>query len=139
MYQNRVFLDTNIIIDILDTKRPFNPKAKRLIKILTLKKFEIAISEDMLSTIFYIVKDKKAVLKFLRSILDKWLIFSYGENVIKESIELAYEKELDLEDVFQCICAKQNSCSYFITSDKKFFTCGIDIVTYDEFFSKTSL
>lgn len=139
MCQNRVFLDTNIIIDILDTKRPFNAKAKRLIKILTLKEFEMAISEDMLSTIFYIVKDKRAVLKFLRSILDKWLIFPYGEKVIKESIELAYEKGLDLEDVLQCICAKQNGCSYFLTSDKKFFTCGIDIAIYDEFFSKTGL
>ncbi len=139
MCQNRVFLDTNIVIDILDTKRPLHNKASRLIEFLTLRKFEIAISEDMLSTIFYIVKDKKAVLRFLKNIINRWLILPYGADVIRKAIDTAYDNELDLEDVLQCVCAKENRCGYFITSDKKFFTCGIDIVTYDEFFDIINL
>ncbi len=135
----RVFLDTNIIIDFIEQTRSNHNKAAKLVKYLSDNKIETAMSEDMLTTIFYISKDKRKVLEFFKAIINKWLVLPYGANVIRKSIEIAYDNELDLEDVLQCICAKENRCSYFITSDKKFFTCGIDIVTYDEFFGTISL
>ncbi len=134
----RVFLDTNIIIDFIEQTRSNYNKAAKLVKYLSDNKIETAMSEDMLTTIFYISKDKKKVLEFFKAIINKWLVLPYGANVIRKSIEIAYDNELDLEDVLQCVCAKENRCSYFITSDKKFFTCGIDIVTYDEFFDIVS-
>ncbi len=118
MHQNRVFLDTNIVTDILDTKRPFYKKASKLIRILVEKEFKSAISEDMLSTICYIIKDKTSALAFLKSILNKWLILPYKTSVIAGAVDLAYERSLDLEDTLQCVCARVNGCSYFITSDK---------------------
>jgi predicted nucleic acid-binding protein len=135
----RVFLDTNIIIDFIELTRKNHKKADRLIGFLSDRDIETAISEDMITTIFYISKNKKKVSEFLKSIIGKWLIFPYGKNVISEAIGLAYNDSLDLEDALQCICARENSCDYFITSDKKFIKCVIDIVTYDEFFEIVKL
>ena len=42
------------------------------------------------------------------------------KEVIKSGIELAIEKNIDLEDILQCLCAKENGCGYLITNDKNF-------------------
>lgn len=53
------------------------------------------------------------------------------KEVIKSGIELAIEKNIDFEDILQCLCAKENG--YLITNDKKFYDCGIKIMTTKEF------
>ena len=55
------------------------------------------------------------------------------KEVIKSGIELAIEKNIDLEDILQCLCAKENGCGYLITNDKRFYDCGIKIMTTKEF------
>ena len=51
----------------------------------------------------------------------------------KKAIDLSLEKKLDLEDVLQCLCAKENECRVFITHDKRFYDCGVEIMTSEEF------
>ena len=127
-----VYLDINIVIDILDTSRPNSQSAKTLLKHLTCEDIKIVISEDMLSTIFYIVKNKQAVLEFFRIIQKRWIISPFGQDVVKDAIELSLEKNLDFEDVVQCLCAKENGCIALITSDNGFYDCGIKQYTSDE-------
>ena len=130
---SKIFLDTNIILDIIDAQRPNNKKIHLLLEHLILNDIDIVISEDMLSTIFYIQKDKQLVLKFLHSIQKRWIISSFGKSVIKKAIELSLEKNLDLEDTLQCLCAKENGCEALITNDNKFYNCGISIYTIEVF------
>jgi len=134
-----VYLDINIVIDILDTNRPNSQSAKRLLKHLSHEDIKIIISEDMLSTIFYIVKNKQAVLEFFRVIQKRWTISPFGQDVIKDAIELSLEKNLDFEDVAQCLCAKENGCIALITSDKSFYDCGITPYTSDEALGKIGI
>jgi predicted nucleic acid-binding protein len=91
------------------------------------------ISEDMLSTLFYIQKDKRKTLEFFKVIYKRWVISSFGKDVIKKAIDLSFENSLDLEDVLQCLCAKENGCDVLITNDKKFYDCDIKIMTIKEF------
>ena len=130
---SKIFLDTNIILDIIDAQRQNNKKIHLLLEHLILNDIDIVISEDMLSTIFYIQKDKQLVLKFLHSIQKRWIISSFGNSVIKKAIELSLEKNLDLEDTLQCLCAKENGCEALITSDIKFYDCGVSIYTIEDF------
>lgn len=130
---SKIFLDTNIILDIIDAQRPNNKKIHLLLEHLILNDIDIVISEDMLSTIFYIQKDKQLVLKFLHSIQKRWIISSFGNSVIKKAIELTLEKNLDLEDTLQCLCAKENGCEALITSDINFYDCGVSIYTIEDF------
>lgn len=64
----KIFLDTNIVLDLIDAERPNNKNIHLLLKHLITNDMNIVVSEDMLSTIFYIQKDKPLVLKFLYSI-----------------------------------------------------------------------
>ncbi len=133
MDSKRVFLDTNIVLDILDSSRPNSDSIKALFQKLIINKYTIVISEDMLSTIFYIQKDKRKTLEFFKIIYKRWIISSFGKDVIKNAIDLSFENSLDLEDILQCLCAKENGCDILITNDKKFYDCGIKILTIEEF------
>ena len=132
----RIFLDTNIVLDIVNPQRINNKKAVELWNILVYKKYTIIISEDMLSTIFYINKDKKQTLEFFNLITKRWTIVPFGKDIIKKAIDLSLNKNLDLEDVLQCFCAKENNCNILITNDKKFYDCGIQLMTTEEFLNE---
>ncbi len=57
-YSKIIFLDINIVLDMLNPQRVNNKQAIKLWNMLIVNKYTIMISEDMLSTIFYINKDK---------------------------------------------------------------------------------
>ena len=129
----KVFLDTNIILDFLDKKRPLHLKAKALISKLIMNDYEIVISEDMLSTIYYINKDKVRVLEFFKTIIEKWNVIPYGKLLILEAIELCQNnKGQDLEDTLQCLSAKKYECFFVVTSDEGFVDCGIEVLSYEK-------
>ena len=134
MHQNKIFLDTNIVIDIIDISRPNHNNLLVLLKQLMLSDFEICISEDMITTLYYISKDKKTTLEFLKNVVFvDWTILVFGKTVLEKAVELSLEKDLDIEDVVQCLCAKENNCDVFITNDKIFHDCGMKIMSSEEF------
>lgn len=133
MQKRPIFLDANIVIDLMVPTMATHAVSLELLKYLTSESYQIVISEDIISTVFYVVKEKKQVLNFFKTIQSKWHIVSFGVEVIKNAIDLALDKGLDLEDVLQCLCAKENGCSALITNDKKFVDCGVPIYTATEF------
>ena len=137
MIKNRVFLDTNIVIDLIDSSRKSYLLSLSLIEYLTLHDYDIYISEDMLSTIYYISKDKKATLEMFENLIFiDWSVVGYGSDTIQEAVKLSLINNLDLEDVLQCLCAKKNGCEVLLTNDKRFYNCGISICNAKEFLAK---
>jgi len=129
----KLFLDTNIIIDIIDEARTSHSKAKEtLIKIIQ-EDYEVYVSEDMISTVYYILKSNEKVLDFFKQILQEWHIVPFGNDVIDKAIDQCKAHGGDLEDTMQCLCAKKHGCTLFLTSDKTFVDCGISIITYKQF------
>ena len=135
----KVFLDINIILDFLEQSRQRHEKTVELIEYLTVNNYEICISEDMLTTIYYISKQKTTILKFLKTIIRQWTIFNFGEQVLNCAISAALENDQDLEDLLQCFCAKKNGCTAIITHDKSFYDCGISIFTASEFLQRMKI
>ncbi|NOQ29855.1 MAG: PIN domain-containing protein [Helicobacteraceae bacterium] len=138
MNLNKIYFDTNIVLDIIDSTRINHKSANILLKFCIFNNYKIIISEDMLSTIFYIQKDKKQVLEFLKVIQNDWDISTFGKEIISNAIELSLNNTLDLEDILQCLCAKENGCKILITNDNKFYDCGLSIFTAEEFLNETS-
>ena len=131
---NKIFLDTNIVLDFLESLRKKHQSALQLLQYLIDNNWEIYISEDMLSTIYYVTKNKRKVLLFIEKvILTDWNVMHFGESIIAGATRFALEKNCDLEDALQCFCAKSCGCNIFLTSDKKFTDCGIEILDYDGF------
>ena len=60
-------------LDFLDKQRQYHEKSKDLFMHLVVNDHEVVISEDMLSTIYYIHKDKPtALLAFFETIVEEW-------------------------------------------------------------------
>jgi predicted nucleic acid-binding protein len=134
MLKNKIYLDINIVVDIIDDSRVNHSMSIEMLEALVINDYEIYISEDMLSTIYYILKDKnKALLFFKNLIFIDWNILSFGLEIMKQATDLSLEKNLDLEDTLQCLCARENGCEVLITNDKTFSDCGIKIITLEEF------
>jgi len=137
MERTKIYFDTNIVLDMIDPFRHNHSKSIQLLKKFGLQEYQMYISEDMLSTIYYISKDKTSTLEFFENIIFiDWSILAFGTNVIKNATQEALQKNLDLEDVLQCLCAKENGCQVLITNDKKFHDCGIEILTAETFLKK---
>jgi len=134
---NRViFFDTNIVLDLIDDTRAEHRQVQNLLKYLVENDITIMISEDMLSTIYYIHNDKQGVLDLFEMILNEWLIVPYGKDIINAAILYSRENHADFEDALQCICAKKYDCLALLTCDKKFIQCGVDILDYHGWDSK---
>lgn len=133
----KLFLDTNIVIDIIDEARASHSKAKAtLIKIIE-DDMEVFVSEDMISTVYYILRGNPKVLLFFQSILKEWRVVPFGNDVIAKAVEQCLSSGGDLEDTMQCLCAKKHGCTLLLTSDQAFKGCGVDIVTYEQFLQNT--
>ena len=133
----KVFLDTNIVADVMDSSRGGHKRALALLEYLIFHDYAICISEDMLTTLFYISKDKKAVLLFFENVIFiDWEILVFGLETIKLATNLSLEKDLDLEDTLQCLCAKENGCKMVITNDKNFYDCGMNVSSVELFLNR---
>jgi len=129
----KLFLDTNIVIDIIDEARTHHAKAKEtLIKIIQ-NDIEVYVSEDMISTVYYILRGNPKVLLFFKSILKEWRVVPFGNDVIEDAIVLCLKNGGDLEDTMQCLCAQKHGCSLLLTNDQSFAQCGMSVVTYEAF------
>ena len=137
MHNSKIYLDTNVVADIIDETRMNHTISLKLLKYLALNNYNIYISEDMLTTLYYILKDKKEILIFFKNLVFiDWNVSAFGLEVIKSATNLSLENSLDLEDVLQCLCAKQNGCEVLITNDNKFYDCGLEIYKTVEFLDK---
>ncbi len=133
---SKIYFDTNIVLDLLDENRPFRDHSMKLWNLVALYEIDIFISEDILSTVYYIHKNKQQVLEFFKSIQPIWNIVPFGKDVITQAIEISLEQNIDFEDTLQCLCAKENGCDFLISNDGKFYDCGVDIITSEEFLQK---
>jgi predicted nucleic acid-binding protein len=134
-----VFLDTNIVADMIDAKRKHHPLALELLKQLTLGAYRIVISEDMLTTLYYISKDKRATLEFFEHIIFvDWDVVPFGRETLYDATRLALENSADLEDTLQCLCAAKEESVMVVTENRDFVECGVEILDYENALSKIS-
>ena len=131
---NNIYVDTNIIVDICDIKRPAHKKS--LDKIYQyLESGELFINSDSLSTLFYILRSsaklsfKEAIEKiyFVHSIFN---VVAIDEKISFNALELCTQEICtDYEDAMQYVCAKKVNADVIVTNDKKFVSKDIKIVT----------
>lgn len=128
----KVYLDTNILLDFLDQARPSHNDVQAIVRHLIMNDIETYLSEDMLSTIYYIAKDKSKALEFFEAVLKLWKVVPFGQSLILDAISISKNGD-DFEDVLQCLSAKANGCNVFITNDQKFYYCGINVMSSSEY------
>ncbi len=134
MAKLNLFLDTNIIIDLLADRKPFSNSAYSIFKEAKLDKWDLFTSSNSIITAFYILEkqiDATHANKAIETILKRLQI----QDLDKKGLLIALKsKTVDLEDASQIECAsKSGKINYIVTRDKKGFKHSIiEILNPDE-------
>lgn len=113
----KVFLDANIIIDLVSPERPNHPYIRDFLY-STLTK-NLYISSLSVHIAFYVLKIRPNTKKFdyMKTFLKNIMILPLTESIIKESMNIPYS---DFEDCLQYFSAIKE-CDYILTRDKRDF------------------
>jgi len=115
---NKIFLDTNIFIDLL-TRR--NPQGVEYCKVLkSIDSSNLYISALSIHIAYYVLKirPKSKLSKGVKNLCEAINIVSLSEDTIFQSIALSYK---DFEDTLQYISAVDSECDLLLTRDQKDF------------------
>lgn len=125
----KVFLDANIILDLIDLDRGNFKKTKEQIENYILQQDKLYTSCDIFTTVYY-VASRKIDFEMIVSELEKILTFvdiiAIDIDIINNALLIAKdENHKDLEDILQYLCAKTEDCDLILTNDKRFYTKDI--------------
>ncbi|GAB6091088.1 type II toxin-antitoxin system VapC family toxin [Spirochaeta dissipatitropha] len=116
-----VFIDANVIIDFLDAARPRHKLAVRSLSTLLESGYTPVVTEDLLTTIYYVVKDKIKIIEFFEYILKEWIVVPFGQNLLEKTIsDCRQTPNIDFEDRVQGYAALRENCRFILTSDRNF-------------------
>ncbi len=116
---NKLFLDTNIIIDYVQERNNELDAVKEIMQLAELEKIEVFISENIIATSVYLLQKQKIdALSVLREICNTVNIIPFSKDILYYSLE----KYKDIEDGLLYFLALKAKMNYFITRNLKDFT-----------------
>ena len=118
----KLFLDTNIIIDLLADRKPFSNAAYLIFKEAKQNKWKLFTSSNSILTTYYILEkqiDSKEANRAIETILNRLEV----QDLTKKELNVALKSQtVDLEDACQIECAnKIGRINFIVTRDKKGF------------------
>ena len=127
----KIFLDANILIDLIDPNRHKHKEVVEFIK-NNIGNF-FYTSCDILTTIYYIASKNKCdnVLDKLEYILKLVKIINFSNDLALKTIEIMKKDRnfKDFEDTLQYELAKSIKADFIVTNDKNFYSPDIEIIT----------
>lgn len=101
----KVFVDTNILVDLIADRKPFSKFAIQLFSKAEERKIKLYASSHSIATTHYLLKkyiDEKDLREVLFNILDYLNIIAIDLDVLKKGLK---SKHKDFEDALQIISA----------------------------------
>lgn len=133
---NRLFLDTNVILDLLGERVPFYDSIAKVTTLADQKKLTLIVSPISFTTIDYVL-NKYEISESVLNKLRKFKIICEVCEVNEETIDKALNSSFkDFEDAVQYFTALQSNCSIILTRNGKDFKYSkIPIMTAEEYLS----
>jgi len=131
----KVFFDANVLLDCLDKNRPFHSKSKFVFDYCADQKFKLFTSCDLITTIYYLIKNKKTALNYIIKISKLLKIIEFSNDEINDACQLMLQDNDydDLEDTIQYILAKKSNCDLIISNDNHFTAKNIKTTNSTDF------
>ena len=134
----RIFVDTNIIVDLIADRKPFSKFAIDLFNRAEKKKIKLFTSSHSISTTHYLLKkyiDEKNLRSILYDLTDYITIIPIDTEMIQKGLR---SKHKDLEDALQINCAYSvEKIDCIVTRNiKDFKDSEITVLTPDELYNK---
>ena len=132
--KRKVFVDTDIIYDLLAKRDPFYFAAARLFTLADEGKIQIFISALSLPNVHYLLSKKKSQEE-ARQILRKFKVLAHVTPLDEKIIDLALNSEFsDFEDAIQYFSALQNEVEVLLTRNlKDYKKAQISVLTAQDF------
>jgi len=132
----KVFLDTNIIVDLIADRKPFSKYAIEIFQLAEENKLQLFTSSHAIATTHYLLKkylDEKSLREVLYNLLDFLTVIPVDIDIIKKGLRSNHKY---FEDSIQILCASSiEKMNYIITRDGKDFKGSeIPVLSPDEFF-----
>ena len=119
--KDKLFLDTNIVIDLLGEREPFYESAAKITSLADIGKVQIIVSALTYSTAYYLLsryESNEAVKEKMR----KFKVIAETSDLTDKIIDKGLTSKFsDYEDSLQYYCAVQAECNLIITRNGKDF------------------
>ncbi|WP_281324472.1 PIN domain-containing protein [Flavobacterium sp. IMCC34518] len=133
---SRIFLDTNVILDLLGERVPFFDSIAKVATLADQKKLTLIVSPLSFTTINYVLnkyETSESVLNKLRKFKIICEVCEVNEETIDKALNSSFK---DFEDAVQYFSALQSNCSIILTRNgKDFKQSTIAIMTAEEYLS----
>lgn len=133
----KIFLDTNIILDLLDQERPFSGESGVIFNLIDDGTCQAYFSESVITTTDYVLTKKfpnAKKINILKDLLKLVTVIECSNSIIQNAL---IKNETDLEDTILYELALSQKIDYFITNDKqalkKLSTKKLPVVTSKDF------
>ena len=132
--KNRIFIDTNIMLDLLGEREPFYTPIAKIATLAEKGKLSMVASPISFATVNYFLS-KYENSKIAREKLRKFKIISEVCPINEQIIEKGLNSEIkDFEDALQYFSALGSDCKVIITRNGKDFKDSIlPVQTAEEF------
>lgn len=132
----KVFVDTDVCIDLLSGRKPFNKTAEILFSLADTGKIRIYISALSFANIDYVLRSQYST-SHSRQIIGKFKTLVSVLSVDSKTIDLAIASDFtDFEDAIQYSCAIENNLTSIITRNiKDYKKASIKVFTPETFLS----
>lgn len=130
----KIFVDTDICLDLLSGRKPFNTIAQKLFTLADLGKIKICVSSLSFSNMDYILKSQykqKDTRKILARFKTLVTVLPVDDKIIELSISSDFQ---DFEDAIQYNTAIENNLKVLLTRNLKDYKKAIIQVMNPETF-----
>ncbi len=132
----KILIDTNIILDLIQSREPFSENASKIINSCVKKENEGYISAHSLSDIFFILRKDKTVEERKALILNLCSFFIVIPEDKNFYTAVCQNNDWnDLEDGLQMKCADFENLDYIVTRDagKGFNNSPVKVISAENF------
>lgn len=118
----RVFVDTNIIVDLIADRQPFSKFAIEIFEKAERNEVQLFTSSHSIATTHYLLKkylEEKKLREVIYNVLEYVQIIAIDQDIIKKGLK---SKHKDFEDALQMLCAYNiEKLNYIVTRNIKDF------------------
>jgi predicted nucleic acid-binding protein len=120
MNKLKVFLDSDIILDVLLEREEFYQPSAKILDLGVQKKMSLFTSSISITNIGYILrkelKSSKKAMEYIKNLMEIIKILAVTEDVILKALKTDFN---DFEDSIQYIVAKMNNVDFLVTRNTK--------------------
>ncbi len=130
----KVFVDTDVCIDLLSGRQPFNKMAEILFSLADNKKVKIYVSAISFSNIDYVLRSQYPATHS-RQLMGKFKTLVIVLPVDSNTIDLSIASDFnDFEDAIQYSCAIEHNLTTIVTRNvKDYKKASISVLTPETF------